>query len=215
MADLKTVGRSERRVDSVKLATGRGTFVDDIALPGMLYARILHSPHAHARIRRIDASRARALPGVALVLTHEDVPRVAYTTAGQGWPEPSPYDAFMLDRKVRFVGDRVAVVAAEDPQTAERACAAIEVDYEVLPALLDPERAMDPGAPVIHDEADATGIKDPGRNLAAEITAEVGDVAKGLAEAERVFEGTYRVGYVQQASIEPHVTITWLDEDHR
>src|SRR5437773_3174884 len=138
MADLKTVGRSERRVDSVKLATGRGTFVDDIALPGMLHARILHSPHAHARIRRIDAARARALPGVVLVLTHEDVPRVAYTTAGQGWPEPSPYDAFMLDRKVRFVGDRVAVVAAEDPETAERACAAIEVDYEPLPALLDP-----------------------------------------------------------------------------
>jgi putative selenate reductase molybdopterin-binding subunit len=215
MADLKTVGRSERRVDSVKLATGRGTFVDDIALPGMLHARILHSPHAHARIRRIDASRARALPGVALVLTHEDVPRIAYTTAGQGWPEPSPYDAFMLDRKVRFAGDRVAAVAAEDPQTAERACAAIEVDYEPLPALLDPERAMEAGAPVIHDEADATGIKDPARNLAAEITAEVGDVAKGLADAERVFEGTYRVGYVQQASIEPHITITWLDEDHR
>jgi putative selenate reductase molybdopterin-binding subunit len=215
MAELTTVGRSERRVDSVKLATGRGTFVDDIALPGMLHARILHSPHAHARIRRIDASRARALPGVALVLTHEDVPRVAYTTAGQGWPEPSPYDAFMLDNKVRFVGDRVAVVAAEDPETAERACAAIEVGYEVLPALLDPERALDPGAPVIHDEPDATGIKDPSRNLAAEINAEVGDVARALAEAERVFEGTYRVGYVQQASIEPHITITWLDEDHR
>jgi putative selenate reductase molybdopterin-binding subunit len=215
MAELTTVGRSERRVDSVKLATGRGTFVDDIALPAMLHARILRSPHAHARIRRIDGSRARALPGVALVLTHEDVPRVAYTTAGQGWPEPSPYDAFMLDNKVRFVGDRVAVVAAEDPETAERACAAIEVDYEVLPALLDPERAMDPGAPVIHDEPDASGIKDPTRNLAAEINAEVGDVAEGLAQAERVFEGTYRVGYVQQASIEPHITITWLDEDHR
>src|SRR5207247_9237486 len=150
---------------SVKLATGRGTFVDDIALPGMLYARILHSPHAHARIRRIDAARARALPGVVLVLTHEDVPRIAYTTAGQGWPEPAPYAAFTLDRKVRFVGDRVAVVAAEDPETAERACAAIEVDYEPLPALLDPERAMEPGAPVIHDEPDASGIKDPARNL--------------------------------------------------
>ena len=103
-AALATVGRSERRVDSVKLATGRGTFVDDVALPGMLHARILHSPHAHARIRRIDASRARAMPGVALVLTHEDVPRVPYTTAGQGWPEPSPYDAVMLDSKVLYIG---------------------------------------------------------------------------------------------------------------
>ena len=215
MADLKSVGRSERRVDSVKLATGRGTFVDDIALPGMLYARILRSPHAHARIVRIDAAKARAIPGVAAVLTHEDVPRVPYTTAGQGWPEPSPYDAVMLDRKVRFVGDRVAVVAAEDPELARRACDAIQVEYETLPAVLDPEQAMAPGAPVIHDQADASGIKDPKRNLAAEIVAEVGDVAKGFAEAERVFEETYRVPYVQQSSIEPHITITWLDEDHR
>ena len=215
MADLKSVGRSERRVDSVKLATGRGTFVDDIALTGMLYARILRSPHAHARIVRIDAAKARAMPGVAAVLTHEDVPRVPYTTAGQGWPEPSPYDAVMLDRKVRFVGDRVAVVAAEDAELARRACDAIKVQYEVLPAVLDPEKAMAPGAPVIHDQSDASGIKDPTRNLAAEIVAEVGDVARGFAEAERVFEETYRVPYVQQSSIEPHITITWLDEDHR
>jgi putative selenate reductase molybdopterin-binding subunit len=215
VADLITVGKAERRVDSVKLATGRGTFVDDLALPGLLHARILRSPHAHARIEKIDASRARAMPGVACVLTHQDVPRVPYTTAGQGWPEPSPYDAVMLDRKVRFVGDRVAVVAAEDPELAARACDAIEVQYEVLPAVLDPEAAMVAGAPVIHDQTDAAGIKDASRNLAAEIVAEVGDVARGFAEADRVFEATYRVGYVQQASIEPHITITWLDEDHR
>jgi putative selenate reductase molybdopterin-binding subunit len=214
-AELKTVGKSERRVDSVKLATGRGTFVDDIALPGVLHARILHSPHAHARIARIDAAQARAMPGVACVLTHHDVPRVAYTTAGQGWPEPSPYDAFMLDDKVRFVGDRVAVVAADDPELAQRACDAIKVDYQILPAILDPEQAMARGAPVIHDETDATGIKDPARNLAAEITAQVGDVAQGFAEAEHILEQTYRVPYVQQSSIEPHVTITWLDEDNR
>jgi putative selenate reductase molybdopterin-binding subunit len=212
---LTTVGRSERRVDAVKLATGRGTFVDDIDLPALLHARILRSPHAHARIVRIDASRARAMPGVACVLTHEDVPRVPYTTAGQGWPEPSPYDAVMLDRKVRFVGDRVAVVAAEDPELAQKACEAIDVEYEVLPALFDPERAMDADAPRIHDQEDASGIRDATRNLAAEITAEVGDVAAGFAAADRVFEETYRVPYVQQASIEPHIAITWLDEDHR
>ena len=214
-SELTTVGRSERRVDSVKLATGRGTFVDDIALPGLLHARILHSPHAHARIARIDASQARAMPGVACVLTHADVPRVPYTTAGQGWPEPSPYDAVMLDAKVRFVGDRVAVVAAEDPELAQRACEAIKVDYELLPAVFDPEQALAPGAPVIHDERDATGIRDPTRNVAAHITAAVGDVEAGFRQAERVFEETYRVPYVQQASIEPHITITWLDEDNR
>ena len=216
MADpLKTVGTSERRVDAVKLATGRGTFVDDIALPGLLHAKILRSPHAHARIVKIDARQARAMPGVVMVLTHEDVPRVPYTTAGQGWPEPSPYDAVMLDRKVRFVGDRVAVVAAEDPELAQRAAETIKVQYEILPAIFDPEKAMEPGAPVIHDQEDASGIKDASRNLAAEIVAEVGSVASGFAEAEHVLETTYRVPYVQQASIEPHITITWLDEDHR
>ncbi len=212
---LKTVGTSERRVDAVKLATGRGTFVDDIALPGLLHAKILRSPHAHARIKRIDTRQARALPGVVLILTHEDVPRVPYTTAGQGWPEPSPYDTVMLDRKVRFVGDRVAVVAAEDPELAQKAVDAIKVQYELLPAVFDPEKAMDPGAPVIHDQEDASGIKDASRNLAAEIVAEVGSVARGFGEAEHVLEATYRVPYVQQSSIEPHITITWLDEDHR
>jgi putative selenate reductase molybdopterin-binding subunit len=214
-SELTTVGRSERRVDSVKLATGRGTFVDDMALPGLLHARILHSPHAHARIARIDASQARAMPGVACVLTHADVPRVPYTTAGQGWPEPSPYDTVMLDHKVRFVGDRVAVVAAEDPELAQKACEAIKVEYEPLPAVFDPEQALQPGAPVVHDEPDATGIRDPARNIAAHITAEVGDIAEGFRLAERVFEGTYRVPYVQQSSIEPHIAITWLDEDNR
>ena len=101
MTKLKTVGRSERRVDAVKLATGQATFTDDIALDGMLHARILRSPHAHARIARIDARQARSLPGVVCVLTHEDVPRVPFTTAGQGWPEPSPRDTVMLDGKVR------------------------------------------------------------------------------------------------------------------
>ena len=139
-----------------------------------------------------------------------------YTTAGQGWPEPSPYDAVMLDRKVRFVGDRVAVVAAEDPELAHRACEAIEVEYELLPARLRP-RAGDGrrARPSSTTRPTPSGIKDASRNLAAEIVAEVGDVATGFAEAERVFEETYRVPYVQQSSIEPHITITWLDEDDR
>src|SRR5687767_11586306 len=181
----------------------------------MLHAKILRSPHAHARIVKIDARQARAMPGVVMVLTHEDVPRVPYTSAGQGWPEPSPYDSVMLDHKVRFVGDRVAVVAAEDPELALRACEAIKVEYEPLPAVFDPVEALREGAPVIHDQADASGIRDAGRNIAAQLTAEVGSVEQGFREAERVFEGTYRVGYVQQSSIEPHITITWLDEDHR
>ncbi|MEK7767111.1 MAG: xanthine dehydrogenase, partial [bacterium] len=143
---FQTVATPARKTDGPRLATGHGQFVDDINLKGMLYARILHSPHAHARIRRIDATRARALPGVACVLTHEDVKRIAYTTAGQGAPEPSPYDNFVLDHKVRFVGDKVAAVAAESMAIAEEALRLITVDYEILPSVFDPAEALKPGA---------------------------------------------------------------------
>ena len=112
MSERTVVGRRVRKVDGVKLVTGKTAFTDDIDLPGMLIGKILGSPHPHARIRRIDTSRAKALPGVHAVLTYQDVPRVPHTTAGQAWPEPSPYDTYLLDSKVRFVGDRVAAVAA-------------------------------------------------------------------------------------------------------
>ena len=110
-----------RKVDGVKLVTGGSAFTDDIQLPGMLYGKILPSPHAHARIKRIDAGKAKALAGVHAVLTYKDVPRVPHTTAGQAWPEPSPYDTYLLDSKVRFVGDRVAAVAAESRAKIGRA----------------------------------------------------------------------------------------------
>ena len=213
--EFKSVNQSVRRVDSVKLASGKGTFVDDIKMEGMLHAKILHSPHAHARIKRIEVQRAEELRGVRCVLTYLNVPRVPYTTAGQGWPEPSPYDTVMFDSVVRFVGDRVACVAAESEEVAERALELIEVDYETLPANFDPRRASDPGTPRLHLDPDKRGIHSPQRNIAAHVRAEVGDVEKGYAEAELVHEGEYAVHYVQQASIEPHITITWLDEDER
>ncbi len=212
---LRVVGKPERKVDGVKLATGRPAFTDDIELRGMLYAKLLLSPHAHARIMKIDASKARALPGVHAVLTHQDVARVIYTTAGQSWPEPGPHDQVSLDNKVRFVGDRVAAVAAESLAIAQKAVELIEVDYELLPAVLDPAQAMIPGAPVIHDESDAWGIHDAKRNLAAHIEAALGDVDRGFAESDLVIENEYVVPQVQQTPIEPHVTITYWDEDNR
>ncbi len=212
---LKTVGKPERKVDAIKLATGKPCFVDDIELRGMLYAGLLTSPHAHARIRNIDASKARALPGVHAVLTYKDIPRVPYTTAGQSWPEPGPHDQVSLDNVVRFVGDRVAVVAAETPELAQRALDLIEVDYEVLPALLDPRRAMDPDAPCLHPEPDSYHIRDASRNLAARIEANIGDVDKGFAESDLVVEGEYIVPQVQQTPLEPHIVITYWDEDER
>ncbi|MFI5174620.1 MAG: xanthine dehydrogenase family protein molybdopterin-binding subunit [Terriglobia bacterium] len=213
--DFKSVNQNTRRVDSVKLASGKGTFVDDIKVDAVLYAKILHSPHAHARIKKIDVQRAEQLHGVHCVLTYRNVPRVPYTTAGQGWPEPSPYDTVMFDSVVRFVGDRVACVAADSEEIAERALDLIEVDYEVLSANFDPRKAMDPGTPRLHLEPDKRGIHSAPRNIAAHVQADVGDVEKGFAEAECIHEGEYSVHYVQQASIEPHITITWLDEDGR
>ena len=209
------VGNSLRKVDGAKLVTGGSAFTDDIQLPGMLCGKILPSPHPHARIRRIDTRKAKALPGVHAVLTYKDVPRVPHTTAGQAWPEPSPYDTYLLDSKVRFVGDRVAAVAAESRAIAEHALRLIDVDYEVLPAILDMEQAMAPGAPVIHDEPDSTRIYDASRNIAAHIFREIGNVDEAFREADCIFEREFRTGRQQHAMLEPHVTICWLDADGR
>ena len=215
--EYETVGKSEQKVDAVKLAQGKSAFVADFEIRGLLHAKVLKSPVAHARIKSIDASKARALPGVAAVLTHEDIPRVVYSTAGQSDPIPGPLDTFSLDTKVRFVGDRVAFVAAETPEIAEQALSLIDVEYEELPILLDIEEAMQPGAPILHDEPEYVNFadSDASRNLAAEIRIDIGDVEKGFAEADRVFEGVYDVPKVQQAHIEPHVVITYWDEDDR
>jgi putative selenate reductase molybdopterin-binding subunit len=211
------VGHSEPKVDAIKLVQGKPAFADDIEMRGMLIAKILHSPVAHANIKHIDASKARALEGVAAVLTHEDIPRVVYSTAGQSDPIPGPLDTFSLDRKVRFVGDRVAFVAAETEEIALKALELIEVEYEELPAILDAREAMKPGAPIIHDEAEYVQFAEsnPARNIAAEIRIDIGDIEQGFVDADRIYEAEYEVPKVQQAHIEPHVVITYFDEDDR
>ena len=211
------VGKSEKKVDAQKLAQGKPAFTDDIELRGMLYAKVLFSPVAHARLKRIDVSQARALPGVHAVLTHHDLPRVVYSTAGQSDPIPGPLDMFSLDDKVRFVGDRVAFVAAESEEIAERALELIQVEYEELPALIDMRDAMKADAIRIHDETEYVnfGESDPSKNIAAEIEFELGNVAQGFAQADFVLEDEYIVPKVQQVSIEPHVVVTYWDEDDR
>jgi putative selenate reductase molybdopterin-binding subunit len=209
------VGQNVRKVDGVKLVTGRPAFTDDIHLPGLLIGKILPSPYAHARIKHIDTTRAKALPGVHAVLTYKDVPRVPHTTAGQAWPEPSPYDTYLLDNKVRFVGDRVAAVAAETRAIAEKALRLIEVEYDVLPAVLGIEEAMAPGAPVIHDEPDSTKIYDRSRNIAGYILREIGSVEEGFRESDLILEREFRTGRQQHCPIEPHISIAWLDPDGR
>jgi putative selenate reductase molybdopterin-binding subunit len=231
------VGRPEVKVDAVKLALGKPAFTADMEMRGLLVGKLLHSPYAHARITRIEASKARALPGVHAVLTWEDVPRVVHSTAGQSDPIPGPLDFFSLDKKVRFVGDRVAAVAAETEEIAQRALELIEVEYELLPAILDPREAQPPGrgspvaaaflpdaggpagadVPIIHDEPEYVPFDecDPSRNLAAAIRIDLGDVDAAMQEADHVFKGEYSVQRVQAAPIEPFVCITYWDEDDR
>lgn len=211
------IGKSAVKLDAAKLAQGKAAFTADFAQPGTLIARVLRSPFAHARIVRINTEKAKALPGVAAVLTWEDLPRVVYSTAGQSDPIPGPLDSFSLDNKVRFVGDRVAFVAAESAEIADQALRLIEVEYEELPAVLDSREAMKPGAVIIHDEPEYVNFadSDPTENLAAKIRIDIGDVEKGFAEADRIFEREYVVPKVQQAHIEPHVALSYWDPDDR
>lgn len=211
---MKVIGKQTRRVDGLSLAKGKAVFADDIPHEDFLTVKILHSPVAHARIRSINVEAAQRVKGVVAVLTYNDFPEHYYTTAGQGYPEPSPRDTLILGRTVRFVGDRVAVVAAETAEAAEKALDCIKVEYEELPAIFDPVEAVD-NSTVLHPEEGPTFIYDARRNIAAHIEAEIGDVERGLREADRVFEGRYATPYVQHAQLEPHITLTWLDENDR
>ena len=215
--DWATVGKPEEKVDGAKLVQGKPAFTSDFEIRGLLHAKVLRSPIAHALIIKIDVSKAKALPGVATVLTWEDIPRVVYSTAGQSDPIPGPLDSFSLDRKVRHVGDKVAFVAAETVEIAEKALELIDVEYKRLDYILDPAEAMKTGAVVIHDEPEYVNFadSDPTKNLASEIRIDIGDVGKGFQEADFIFEEDYTVPKVQQAHIEPHAAITYWDEDDR
>ncbi len=216
---FNVVNKSVRKIDALALAMGRPLYALDRAPEDALVIKFLWSPHAHAVIRSLDVSGAEKMPGVRCVLHHGNVPRIPHTTAGQGYPEPSPYDTCMFDRKVRFVGDRVAAVAAESVELAEQAIAAIRVEYEVLPAVLSPDDAMKPGAPVIHDEPDAHAKipvpYEPRKNMAAYVGMDVGSLDEGLADADVVVDHEYYAHYAQHCPIEPHVAFSYIDPEGR
>ena len=236
--DLRIVGKPAKKVDGARLVRGEKCYVEDMVLPGSCHLKLLGSPHAHAYIKRIDVGRAEAMPGVVLVVTHENCPDVWYNQAGQGFPEPSPYDRRMFARKVLHVGDRVAAVVAETPAIAEAALGNIAVEYEVLEPVLTVEAAAAPGAPILHNGVIeyVTGAPaglgnrgadpregriiyqfpihaDPRRNLAASASGGIGDVDRGLAEAEVVIEREYETSQVQGTPLEPHVVYTRLEGD--
>ena len=213
--ETRVVGKGETKVDAIKLVKGNPAFTDDVDLSGTLVAKVLYSPHANARIVDIDDAAALALPGVHAVLHHGNVARVRYASGGQSYPNPLPYDQVSFDNRVRYVGDRVAAVAADTEEIALAAIDLINVTYEVLPAVFDENEAIVEGAPIVHDEPDMEGAHDASRNLVHHIEAETGDVADGFAIADRVFEQTMRVHQVQQTPIEPHIAISAWDSDER
>ncbi|KMO41347.1 aldehyde oxidase [Methylobacterium variabile] len=210
--------RSPPAPASAAVVSGRARYTLDLDVAGALHLKVLRSPHAHARVLRIDASAALAVLGVVRVLTHADAPDRLFSTARHENPADDAADTRVLDPVLRFVGQRVAAVVAETEAAAEAGCRALVVDYDVLPACLDPERALDPDAPLVHGRrptgADAPPLH-PHPNLAAEAHGEIGDVAAGFAAADAVHEGTYVAQRIQHAHLETHAAVGWRDPDGR
>jgi xanthine dehydrogenase molybdenum-binding subunit len=219
--DVRGVGLAIPRPDGAEKVTGRVQYVADLQPRGLLHAKLLRSPHAHARIVRIDTSRARALPGVRAVLTAADIPQLKRKA-------PTRSHAVLAIDRVVFVGQPVAAVAADELAIAEEAIDLITVEYQVLPAAVDPLKAMQVGAPPVADvgtEADTSEAMAHGAvtvakadapppkavNVSQQSRLHRGDLAKGFAESDLVLEKTYRVPMVHQGYLEPHAVLAEWD----
>jgi aerobic-type carbon monoxide dehydrogenase small subunit (CoxS/CutS family) len=193
------IGKNVRRIDAPSKVSGRLKYAADMTMPGMLHVQVLRSPHAHARILSIDTSGAEAMNGVEAVITSADVP------GEDGFGVFVNDQPVMARGKVRYVGEAVAAVAAEDPLIARRALAAIRVSYEALPAVFDPDEAIRPGAPVLHDYAPD--------NVTKHIPIRIGDVEKGFAESDLVMEEIYSTQPIEHAYLEPEAGLAYVDHD--
>lgn len=207
----KVIGNSVNRLDAVAKVTGKAKYADDFSERDMLVGKVLRSPYAHAIVKNVDSSKAMALPGVEAVIWHKDLPKIQFPTAGHPYSLDPAHrdiaDRFMLAEKARFVGDGVAAVIAVDELTAEKALKLIEVEYEILPHVINPEEAIKEGAPVIHDERP--------NNVISSFGGQYGDIEKNLKEEEYVFEDVYETAIVQHCAIENQTAYAYVDSNDR
>ena len=216
--NLKFVNQAIPKLDGAALTGGKGVYTEDMVPRDCLVVQVLRSPHAHARIKSIRKDAASRVPGIACILTWEDVPQIRYTLAGQSYPEPSPYDRYILERTVRYVGDLVAIVAGRDKDCVAKAMGMIQVKYDILEPVLDFETALD-NPIVVHSEDDYFHHfdigGDPKRNLVSSGCDADGDVDAAMAACDVVVEGTYYTKANAQAMMETFRTYTYLDHNRR
>lgn len=214
----KYVNHPVEKTDAMALVTGKPVYVNDIAPKDCLIVKVLRSPHAHALIREIDVQKAFLVPGVEAVYTYRDVPQERFTLAGQTYPEPSPYDRLILDQRVRFVGDPVAIVAGKDEACVDKALKLIKVNYEILTPILDFHESLDSEI-LVHPEENWRSLAKVGadnkRNLCATGGEEQGNVEKVLAESDVVVDHVYHTKANQQAMMETFRTYTYMDHNGR
>lgn len=209
--DGDAFGRSVAAPAAANVVRGQAPYTLDTTLDGLCHIKLLRSPHAHARIRAIDISAALAVPGVIDVLTFENAPTTLFSTGVHEFIRDDALDTRVFDDVMRFVGQRVAAVIADTEAAAEEGCRRLKVDYEVLAAVIDPELAILPGAPIVHDKPGCR-ILDATRNTLAEVRYHVGDVEAGFAAADFVYDNTFTTQRVQHAHLETHGGLAWMDE---
>jgi putative selenate reductase molybdopterin-binding subunit len=209
-------GRSLPAPAGPQVVRGAARYTFDTAMEDMLHIKMLRSPHPHAKIISIDKTAALSIPGVHAVLTFEDAPDRLFSTARHEKTWMDPDDTRVLDDVVRFIGQKVAAVVAETEAVAEEGCRRLKVDYDILPAVVDPVQAISLGAPAIHQgKTREQRVANAQRNIVAETHGEYGDVAAALACATATYEGTFTTQRVQHAALETHGGIAWTDRDGR